>query len=86
MHFRTTWVTIGNFSHLRLGSLVRYFGEMQRHFGKVMGITDRVSLHLYNLVRKLLRKNENVRSIYLSKGSPHLNTVGGTWHRAKLEN
>ena len=64
-------------------TFVGYLKEMQRRFGKVAVVTDRVSPHRAKLVKKLLRENKNIRIIYLPKGSPHLNAVEECWRQGK---
>ena len=56
-------------------TFIRYLKEMQGRFGKVAVVTDRVSPHRAKLVKRMLRKNKNIRIIYLPKGSPYLNAV-----------
>ena len=60
-------------------TFVGYLKEMQRNFGEVAVVMDRASPHRAKLVRKLLRKNKNIRIIYLPKGSPYLNAVEECW-------
>ena len=64
-------------------TFIRYLKEMQRHFGKVAVVTDRASPHHAKLVKRLLRKNKNIRIIYLPKGSPCLNAVEECCHQGK---
>ena len=64
-------------------TFVEYLKAMQKHFGKVAAVVDRASPHRAKLVRKLLRKNKNIRIIYLPKGSPYLNAVEECWRRGK---
>ena len=64
-------------------TFIRYLKEMQRHFGKVAVVTDRTSPHRAKLVKRMLRKNKNIRIIYLPKGSPYLNAVEECWHQGK---
>ena len=46
-------------------------------------VTDRASPHRAKLVKKLLRKNKNIRIIYVPKGSPYLNAVKKCWRQGK---
>ena len=64
-------------------TFVAYLKAMQRHFGKVAVMVDRASPHRAKAVRTLLRKNRNIRIIYLPKGSPYLNAVEECWHQGK---
>ena len=64
-------------------TFVRYLQEMQKRFGKVTVIADRAPQHHSRMVRDLLRKNRNVKIIYLPKGSPYLNAVEECWHQGK---
>ena len=64
-------------------TFVRYLKEMQRHFGKAAVVTDRASPHHAKLVKRLLRKNKNIRIIYSPKGSPNLNAVEECWRLRK---
>ena len=57
--------------------------ELQRHFGKVAAVMYRASPHRAKAVKKLLRKNKNIRILYLPKGSPYLNAVEECWHQGK---
>ncbi len=62
-----------------------YLEELNRKWGKVTVILDRAPQHRAKAVRKFLRKNPNVKLIYLPKGSPYLNAVEECWHQAKRE-
>ena len=64
-------------------TFVHYLQEMQKRFGKVAVIADRAPQHRSRMVRDLLRKNRNVKIIYLPKGSPYLNAVEECWHQGK---
>ena len=46
-------------------------------------VTDRASSHRAKFVKKLLRKNKNIRIIYLPKRSPYLNAVKKCWRQGK---
>ena len=60
-------------------TFVGYLKVMQRRFGKVAVVTDRASPHRAKLVRRLLRENKTIRTIYLPKGSSYLNAVEECW-------
>ena len=46
-------------------------------------IADKATSHCAKLVEDLLRENNEIRIIYLPKGSPYLNAVEECWHRVK---
>ena len=64
-------------------TFVGYLKEMQRHFRKVVVVTDRASPHRAKLVRRPLRENKNIRIIYLPKRYSYLNAVEECWRRGK---
>lgn len=66
-------------------TIEEYLLEMHRHFGKVVVITDRASPHRAKNIRELLRRNKEIKIIYLPRGSPYLNLVEECWHQAKLK-
>ena len=66
-------------------TFVRYLKGLRRHFGKVAVTVDRASPHRARLVREFLRKNGDVKVIYLPKGSPFLNAMEEAWRGSKLE-
>ena len=64
-------------------TFVKYLTEMQRWFGKVVVVTDRVSPHRSRFVKKLLRRNRHIKIIYFPEGSPYLNAVEECWYHGK---
>ena len=64
-------------------TFVRYLKDLYRHFGKVVVTTDRVPQHRSRLVKEFLRRNEDVKMIYLPRGSPYLNAMERCWHQGK---
>ena len=54
---------------------IKYFKELQRRYGRVTVIADRISPHRARAVKEFLRKNKNVKIIYLPKRSPYLNAI-----------
>ena len=50
---------------------------------KVAVTADRAPQHRSKLVKEFLRNNQDIRMIYLPKGSPYLNAMEGCWHQGK---
>ena len=71
------------YDRFNTSTFILYLKELQKHFGKVAMITDRAPPHRSKLLRRFLRRNKNVRILYLPKGSPHLNAVEECWNQGK---
>ena len=64
-------------------TFVQYLKDLHRHFGKVVVTADRAPQHRSKLVKEFLHNNNDVRMIYLPKGSPYLNAMEECWHQGK---
>ena len=64
-------------------TFIAYLKELQKHFGKVVMICDRVPQHRSKMVREFLRTNKNIRITYFPKSSPYLNAVEECWRQGK---
>ena len=64
-------------------AFILYPRELQKHFGKVVMITDRAPPHRSKSLRRFLRRNKNIRIMYFPKGPPHLNAVEECWNQGK---
>lgn len=63
-----------------------YLKHVQRRFGKVVLITDRVRRHRAKKVQNYLEENkDSIRIIYLPKGSPEFNAVEECWRQGKYD-
>ncbi len=63
---------------------VSYLEKLKRRWGKVKVIMDRAPQHRAKVLREFLRKNPNVKWIYLPKDPPpYLNAVEECGHQAK---
>ena len=63
------------YDRFNAATFVEYLKSVHRCFGKIAIITDKASPHRAKLVEDLLRKNKEIKIIYLPKGSPYLNAV-----------
>ena len=57
--------------------------DLYRRFGRIAAIADGTSVHRSKQVRKIPRKNKEIKIICLPKGSPYLNPVEECWFQAK---
>ena len=71
------------YDRLNTSAFILYLKELQKHFGRVAMITDRAPPHRLKLLRRFLRRNNNVRILYFPKGLPHLNAVEECWNQSK---
>ncbi len=56
-------------------TFVEYLKKLHWKYGKIAIMLDRASVHKSIKVKEYLAKNPDVKLIWLSKGSPHLNMI-----------
>ena len=66
-------------------TFVRYLKAAERKFGKIVMIADRAPQHKAKRVKKLLGWNDNIKLIFLPKGSPYLSAIEECWRQSKRE-
>lgn len=64
-------------------TFVEYLKELHWKYGKIALMLDRASVHKSKKVKEFLRKNPDVKLIWLPKGSPYLNMIEQCWKISK---
>ena len=66
-------------------TVLQYFKELARHFGRVTIIMDNASQHRARIVQEFLKENPNVRVMWLPTATPELSAIEEYWHQSKRE-
>ena len=64
---------------------LRYIKELSRHFGKVAIVMDNAPQHKARIVKSFLKRNPNVKVIWLPTATPELSVIEEYWHQSKRD-
>ena len=66
-------------------TVLKYFKDLVRHFGKVVIIMDNAPQHKANLVSEFVDDNPDICIIWLPTATPELNAIEVYWYQSKRD-